>query len=113
MNGLTKHQNERSWAQQNFTLLLGLFFLSALLFLFLADFPVNNSAGVDRIVSDINKTFSATSNNNEIDVAGVGWTGIISDWWNNLFGGTPVAGVGWTGIISDWWNNLFGGTQPV
>ena len=104
--GFTK-QLDQSRMQSPMTVLFGIFFIAGLLFLFLADFPVNGQLGSEGIASDAQGNFERQV----VEVAGVGWTGFLPGWLIDLFGGTQVAGVGWTGYLPGWLIDLFGGTQ--
>ncbi|MBZ0271705.1 hypothetical protein K8I61_06690 [bacterium] len=96
---MVRHLSNRRNNTKRFALLVAVVFACELLFLLLADVPMNNASDV---IAELQPT----------DVSGVAWTGFSLDWFFNLFASNDadmtVAGVAWTGFSFDWFFNLFG-----
>jgi hypothetical protein len=88
-----------SQVQKRFAILITLVFLGELLFLSMANLPMNTQSEDVAIVE-------ATQ------VAGAGWTGVVIDWFKGFFYNDPiqVVGAGWTGIINWFQSFIF---EPV
>jgi len=103
--GIFQELHRKKTFQRRLALLIGIFFAFELLFLLVADFPIQNPAVDQAVVTAPSQTLDAQ----EFDVSGVGWTDFLPTWLLNLFvvNDTQIAGVGWTDFLPTWLLNLF------